>query len=508
MLTLRSISRPSARPLSQAPSRGRLTRSIGWNSLAQVLPMLVLLGMTPYLLHALGANRFGLWSLIATVTSVGAGLDGGIAGTLLRWFGLERANPDRSTATRLTVTALAVLLSAGVTLTAIAWVVAPWLASHIHGPVRLHPDAVMLFTAAPTLVVLALCTSVFNAQLQAHGRFRAIAFRSVASQGIYLALVPTLVPRHGLAGLVVASMIAQGVALVAAAFAAGKHLSWRSVGFVDRESLRELGGFAARVQLGTLAGLITLESDTLIVAAFLPVREVGVYAVGVAVATALRALPIFALPALYSELVARFDQGRQNVTLERGRAYHAQWMALLAGYGCIACACAYAAVRAWLGSDYATAGVIAAALALGNFVNLGTGVMSTVSRVLGRPGIETKYGLLSAAINIVLVVPFAWAFGIYGVLAATVTAQIAGSLWFARIFRRQIDPAFRFIAPELPIVPALLAAAGAAAATTAVAFHLPHGFLALTCCAALGAVTLCSYAAWVGRGKWPAAFEA
>jgi O-antigen/teichoic acid export membrane protein len=157
-------------------------------------------------------------------------------------------------------------------------------------------------------------------------------------------------------------------------------------------------------------------------------------------------------------------------------------------------------VRAWLGSDYATAGIIAAALALGNLVNLGTGVMSTVSRVLGRPGIETKYGLLSAAINIVLTVPLAWTFGIYGVLAATVAAQIVGSLWFVRIFRRQIDPAFRFVAPGLPIVPALLAAAGAAAATTAVALRLPHGLLALTGCAALGAVALFLYVAWVVRG--------
>jgi O-antigen/teichoic acid export membrane protein len=475
---------------------------------AQVAPLLALLFITPFLIHHLGLDRYGLWSLVTTMVIFGTGLDGGLGATLLRWFGVERHNPDRDFVTRLSGSAVGAIVGGGVLLSGIAALVARPIAAALNEPVALRPDAAMLVRVTPVLIALPLIASVFNAHLQAQGRFRAVAVRALFAEGSFLLAVFLLVPRHGLAGVIIAALVQQTVSIVLAFAAASRHLDSRRLGILSATEAVSLARFAWRVQVGSLANLVMLESDALVVAAFLPIRYVGIYGVGAAAAGALRSLPLFAVPAIYSHLVADYVPTDPLATVSEAAEYQQKWSAGITGYTFVACACSYAAVTAWVGHSFGLAGLIAASLALGNSVNLGTAVMSTVCRVLGRPGPEMRYGLLSAIANLLMTVPLALLFGVYGILAATVVAQIGGSIWFMRVFRREIDPSFPSYLSGLPLASALLAAVAGGAGATALSFVVPTGVGGLALCGCVGAAAVSAHAAWLVHHRgWVSADE-
>ena len=91
----------------------------------------------------------------------------------------------------------------------------------------------------------------------------------------------------------------------------------------------------------------------------------------------------------------------------------------------------------WLGEEYRTAGVIAAILMAGYTAHVAlTGVRTCFVRSIGRPGLETRYSLLSMIANLMLTVPFALLFDAVGVVAATSLALSGASVYFVRLCAR------------------------------------------------------------------------
>ena len=89
---------------------GILVRRVGWSGLAQILPQLTQLALTPYFIHVLGLDGFGLWSLVLVLVATLTALDGGIGASLARFFAVHAASDDPAAAGRLLLTATAVFV--------------------------------------------------------------------------------------------------------------------------------------------------------------------------------------------------------------------------------------------------------------------------------------------------------------------------------------------------------------------------------------------------------------
>uniref|UniRef100_UPI001EF64184 polysaccharide biosynthesis C-terminal domain-containing protein n=1 Tax=Frankia sp. CiP3 TaxID=2880971 RepID=UPI001EF64184 len=114
-----------------------------------------------------------------------------------------------------------------------------------------------------------------------------------------------------------------------------------------------------------------------------------------------------------------------------------RWLPAVFGYGAVATAAGSFGVQIWLGPHYLLGGLVAAVLMAGYSVHVGlTGMRTCFVRAVGQPGLETRYSVVTTALNVILTIPLALLFGVVGVVSATAAALILASLYFMRLCRR------------------------------------------------------------------------
>ena len=443
-----------------------LVRNTSWNAASQLVPQLTAFAVMPYLLHRIGADRYAVWAFVAQILQVLVSLDGGLGASLMRFFAVDEATGDRASTTRLTLTAslLLIALSAAATVALIA--AGPVLVDHfLNLPPAQRSSALPVFDEAGALVAVALLQSVFAALLAAHRRYRALFAANLAGTAVYLAGVATLVSRNGRAVDVLRAVLGQetAVTILVLAFCLPL-LDRRGRTLMSWPQLRPVIAFSSRMQLAGIGGLLINNTDVFIIAALFPIRYITYYSVAVTVTTAFRALPLLTVPPASVEMVSAYGLRGVSGAAAQFRRFDRPWQHFTIGYTAIGTMAALVGVRIWLGPGYWIAAVIAAILISGHGINLGTAMMSALTRAIGRPGIELRYVVICVILNVALTPGLALLFGIYGVEAATGIAIAAGSLWFYHSLPAAISTHdVRFRIPGRLLILAVLAAGVAGA---------------------------------------------
>lgn len=443
---------------------GGFAARIGFNGLAQLVPIVVTLVLTPILLHRLGTDRFGIWSLALIVLSTLTSLDGGVSASLARFFAIHGAQDDRADAGRLLLGALLLFLIFGLLLSAIAYGLAPTFVDLVHIPGRLHHEALVAFRWLPLLVVAGLAADATAALLQGNGQFRELAVATSASAGVFAVAVVVLVPTGaGLQELLGALAIRYGAMGAVGVYLGRAHVSLRRPLLPSWPTVREVGRYSSRMQLASMTGFVNAELDGFVIAAVSPVRYVGLYSIGLQAASAARSVPLYAFSPLLTRLTTTFRrEGRAGAAAEF-EVIERRWLPGVFGFGAVALAAIGFAVTVWLGHRYVLSGVVAIVLLSGYIVHVGlTGVRTCYVRAVGRPGLEARYSTVWTVLNALFTVPLALLGGMVGVVAATAATGVAASVYFVFLCRR--EERLPFIAPDRRWFALAVLAAGVTAA--------------------------------------------
>jgi O-antigen/teichoic acid export membrane protein len=180
-----------------------------------------------------------------------------------------------------------------------------------------------------------------------------------------------------------------------------------------------------------------LQTDSLFVAAFLPIEQLGYLAIASQVASGIRSLPMFALAPLLSRVTQVFGERGFARATRFASSRNRIWVVLISTYSTIAAATIGFGVRAWAG-DYPAAEAAAVILTVGNGLNLMTGVATVYCRSVGRPGIEARYGLALVIGNLALSGPCTYFGGLMGAVWSTAAVQLIGIIYFHRVLRRTV----------------------------------------------------------------------
>lgn len=419
---------------------GRLMQGVVWNALGRGLPLVIALLLTPWLLHLMGVERWGLFTLALAMVGVLGVLDLGVGPALTRTLSerMESSTPtEQADLVRAGLAALGMVALLGA---AGLWFALPWLVgSVLNVPPALQAEALAAMRVLACAIPLVVLNAALWGVLAAYQRFAAANLVTVPVNLFYY-LGPVL------ALLVWDSLVGVMLALVACRLANTLSYIW----LVRRDlpglwsgwprlrlasPLLRLGGW---ITFASLVGQALLYADRFLIGALLTLTAVAHYATPLDLVLRMWILPVAVSQALLPAMASSFAglPGATAALLRRG--------GLLILIGVFpACAvlvgAAHEVLRLWLGAGFADGGApVLRILSIGILFSCLAYAPNALLEAIGRPDVTARFVLGQAVVFLPLSALFLIWGGVEGAAIAwclRVAVDALGKLIFAaRLF--------------------------------------------------------------------------
>lgn len=424
--------------------------------------------LAPIMISRLGLDAFGVWAVTGAFATYAGLLDLGIGRSLARFIAVFDAADEKHRIDESVGLGLIATLLVGAATAAVAAAVAPAVS-----------DKLGVLDAGEMRLVLLSSVAIWtfngiDGVLTAVG----IGLRNMVPPNIATTAGVTLNFAFSIAALAASSsLVVYAVANAAASMAAllpaalAMRYVWRSpyVAWPSRVLIKEVLAFSVKNQIGWLAELVNFQTDKIIIALLVDIRAAAVYEIASRVVLAVRGVAVLTVSAMIPTAAARIVEEGREVVGQMYRRYTLRSCAIAFPLYTLVSVTSPFLLIAWLKTAPGDAELLVPFLTLAYFVNITTGVGSTIAIGAGHPGMPSANALLVAVMNVVFTVALAPLFGLWGVVAGTFIAITAGSLIFnarfLRLFGLPARDLFGAVVPAgvlalgLGIPPALLALA-------------------------------------------------
>ena len=430
--------------------------------------------VTPFVLHHLGTDRFGVWALLFVLTGSAAVLDLGLGPALSRYVAVARARAEREVAAHLVRRGLA-----GAVLLGIGWAIACLLLRGVFVRVFHVPPAFVGEVRAALVVFAAglMVMSISGVLQGALAGFQRIDFSNAAflsGLSVQLAvLVIGLARGGGLMSATTATLAGQVAAAVVGGVLVRHELGRLPHGGGTPPELRELAGFGAAVQVSNVLNVAQMQAGKVLLGMLGTLGAVTAYELGFRLVNAVWSLPILIQAPLIPAAAHVAAVGGQAAIEELYR-WTCRWAFALGAWalgGLVVIAPML--LRAWMGSVPDGAPQVARLLAVAFAVGLVAAPATALARGRGWPWLEGLYFAVALAVQLAAGAVLVPARGVLGAgWAALASFLIAGVVVVPILHRRiQLSTAAWLRAAGGRFVPAAVAAA----AVLPLAVRVPPG---------------------------------
>lgn len=237
---------------------------------------------------------------------------------------------------------------------------------------------------------------------------------------IFLFIVTFLFLGLGVVGAVIGDMIALVAVLIIAGVIARKFVHFTNTDY--KKNTKKLTSFGRQLMFGNTINIINYQADTLLIAYFLTVTDVGYYAVAVSLSRFFWRIPqsiqMVAYP-VASEYWAKGEIRSLNKMINKSMKYSA---CLLLTVGLGVWFFAKEIIISLFGQSFISSVFPFQILVIGTVI---FGIFKSIGSILpgiGRPDLSFKIHAVGAAVNVVLNVSLIPRFGIEGAAVATITS--------------------------------------------------------------------------------------
>jgi len=419
-----------------------LARNTLLNTGAQLIPMFAAFVAIPVLIHALGADRFGVltlaWAIIGYFSLFDLGLSRALTHAVASRLGIDDTTKDLGEVVWTSMILMFVLgVVGGIVLAALAtWVVG-------HG---LNVPAQLVGESRATLYLLALSmplivtTAGFRGLLEGHQHFGASGALRMPL-GVFSFVGPLLV-------LPFSRQLPPIVALLVV----GRLLTWiahlvvclkRYPYLRERLALR----VSAALPLLRIGGWMTATNiisplmsylDRFVVGAILPMAAVAHYVTPYELVSKLSLFPQSLMGVFFPAFATSFASDRERMAALFGRSLRALLLFMFP-LALILVLFAREGLTLWVGAAFAAASApVLRWLAVGIFINSLAHAPFNVLQGIGRPDLTGKLHLVELPFYLGALYLFAHAFGIVGVAMAWVLRITADSAALLLVTTRQV----------------------------------------------------------------------
>jgi O-antigen/teichoic acid export membrane protein len=408
-------------------------------ALARLSGIAVSFLLTPYILHSLGIERYGLWALVSSIVAFAALLQFGVGKGSVRFIALYSERHELAVVRRIVSYSVLSHAAAGVVLTPLAWIAGRAILPHLNiSPDLVHTGEV-LFPLVFAYIFFAGATGPLGMLLIGLERLWMTSIATFASQLAYAAMVVVLLSQGaGLYGLLAATAFQAGFQGITF-YAIGKRLIGRVFGnpfALDRSLVKEMLKFGGWLQTSGVATVVNRQADAVVIGTWVNVASVAYYDIGNRIAQLARTLPLTLLGPLLPAVAgihAQGDDKRLARTVLQGNRLLSLLTLGMAGY---VVATAPLIMSVWLGRNYPHVVTITILLVAAYSINNLTGVGTTVVKAIGRPRYESEYAVLGMVLNIGATLALAPFFGLYGIVIGTLVGVSVCSVYFLWRFHR------------------------------------------------------------------------
>jgi O-antigen/teichoic acid export membrane protein len=366
----------------------KLLSGSAWNMAGQVLPLLVAVATIPWLISAVGLERFGFIALAWVLVGYASLFDLGIGRAVIRTVSARLAQGDREGADASGQAGLSFLLLLGLVVMAFTLLGTPLLVDRVLVvPTSLQGEAQGALRLLALSLPFVMLTSGYVGVLSAYQDFRLLNLVRALFSVLSYAL-PLAVALAGWATLpaVVGTIVAlRAAGTVAFAWACARHHGFRWwPRRPPREQALELLQLGGWMSVSNVVGPLLTYLDRLLIAALVPLRAVGIYSAPYDLATRMLVIPYSIVAALFPMSAALQPGSPQagKALSDITRYLFLSMFPLMFG----TLALAHPAMRLWLGAEVGEqAAVVLQILAVGVFLNALTQGPATLIQAAGKP---------------------------------------------------------------------------------------------------------------------------
>jgi O-antigen/teichoic acid export membrane protein len=251
-----------------------------WGGLATNIA--VGLFLSPYILHHLGDDAFGLWVLIFSLSGYYGIFDFGIRSSLVRYVSKFQATGDREELARLINTCFFVYTGIGAILLVPTFLGSFYVEHIFHVPPGFLRDARILFIMVGGSLALGFPLAISGGILEGLQRFYLLNWTNIVATLLRAVLV-VYVLRVGY-GLLAVALVTVGLPIVGATVRlviAHRLLpvpyGWK---YVSRGSLRQVASYGSVTFLIIVAGRLRFRTDAVIIGSFLSAGAITFFSIG------------------------------------------------------------------------------------------------------------------------------------------------------------------------------------------------------------------------------------
>jgi len=412
--------------------------------------------LTPFILHHLGATRYGLWVLVDSIVGYAVIFEAGGADSLQRYIARFRARGEIGEAASFVSSAITLFAATGLAIFALGLVMAPLVPVLFRVPPSEHALAAQIVRLMTLGVGISLVAAIPLAILRALQRYDLVNLLIIVGTMLTAAgAAGALLAGWDLPGLIATGIVATLVLQIPALWAVRRvvpdlHPSARAV---NRASLRALAGFGTPLFVHQLAGRISYRTDEIVIAAMLPVSMVTPYSLARRLAglgqVVARQFVRVLLP-----VSAALDASGQ---LEQQRVLYLSstrlTLALCLPLAIVAAVLAGPILAVWVGSEYAQYGHLVAILGMAIALDTALWPLAPILQGVGHPGRLALAASVAAAANLGASIALIGPLGLTGVALGTVFGAAVGwavllpyalrvlAVPFTRAWREALGPA-------------------------------------------------------------------
>lgn len=398
--------------------------------------------LTPYIVHKIGVERFGIWAVTNTAIHFFLFLDLGIGSSFVKYIAEYNIKKDYERINEVINTGLIFSLFFCLSVFLISMAVKNVAMSLFKFSSELYDDAFIAFCGVLAVFIINYIFTVFKSTLYGLQRMDIvnIIYVIVSIPGT-VGLILLLSLGFGLRGLIYNSIVVTLVTVISYAICARKLLPQMVVSrkYCSKNMFRKLWSFGYKVQISGFSEFINESLDKLLLGYFLNVRMVGLYELGSKIALTAGTLPSVLLPAVEpasSELNAAEDTRALNNLYTRGTKYI---VFLAFPLSLFVITNALPIMHFWMGeTGYERSALAIQILTIGYSFVLINSIGRLMARGMGVPQFEMVSALIILSLNILLSIILIMFFGFSGALIGTSVSAVIGSLYFMNRFHKHI----------------------------------------------------------------------